>query len=132
MATAYNRYTFSITLRGDAQDSAVEVTAFFTNSDDPRLVTLHAEKDAADAAVFSAVLDVAQPQAISHAEYRVDGDAVATSTPVAAGASSGEATDTPDHVAAVSITFAEHTAPADAAGSDDDDSAIATPLSEIQ
>ncbi|KAJ1829893.1 hypothetical protein LPJ63_004572, partial [Coemansia sp. RSA 2711] len=126
MATAFNRYIFSITLRQDARDSAVEVTAML-DSDEAQLLALHAETDPSSAAVFSGVLDIAQSQTVTHAKYRVDGDEVASSTPVADGL---EATDTvlSDLVLAVKTTFAEHTA----ADDDDNDSAIATSLNEIQ
>ncbi|KAJ1747171.1 hypothetical protein LPJ58_005554, partial [Coemansia sp. RSA 1591] len=129
MAATYNRYTFSITLCEDARDSAVDVTAFFSNASEPKLLTLHAENDSGDAAVFTTVLDVALPQAISHAEYRVDGEMVAKSTPAATNASEAVNTDGP--VRAVSTVVAEHT-PAETACDDEDDSAIATPLSGIQ
>ncbi|KAJ2138853.1 hypothetical protein IW136_002998, partial [Coemansia sp. RSA 678] len=95
MAATYSRYTFSITLCEDARDSAVEVTAFFSNASEPKLLTLHAENDSGDAAVFTTVLDVALPQAISHAEYRVDGEMVAKSTPAASNASEAVNTDGP-------------------------------------
>ncbi|KAJ2627391.1 hypothetical protein H4R22_004426, partial [Coemansia sp. RSA 1290] len=132
MAT-YQRYTFSITLKGeDALESAVEVTAYFLDSEESQLLTLHAAETPNDAAEFSAVLDVALPQAISHAKYRVDGEQVASSAPTdATNDSNISQQELPGNIAAVKTTVAPRPESADAA-SDDDDSAIATPLSELQ
>ncbi|KAJ2758578.1 hypothetical protein IWQ56_005965, partial [Coemansia nantahalensis] len=89
---------------------------------DPKLVALHAEDGRQDdgTVLFAASLDVALPETVASAEFRVDGADVAAAAAPAPGDRPAAAADLPEHVVAAGIAVAP------ASGSPVD-SAICTP-----
>ncbi|KAJ2077557.1 hypothetical protein H4R24_005054 [Coemansia sp. RSA 988] len=130
--------------------TSTQVTAYFSErSSVPRIIALYSENNPGDDALvaFLGSLDVALPESIAHANYRVDGAEVANTIPTTAGDSPG-ALKLPDHVVSAttsvapvsgaSVNPASGMPPNDAApdfvseDEDDNDSAIVNPSNDTQ
>ncbi|KAJ2609894.1 hypothetical protein H4S08_003851, partial [Coemansia sp. RSA 1365] len=133
MATVY-RYTFSITLRRDNLQAVEAIAHFSEGSSEPKVVSLYSGKNADKDLLYSATLDVALPESISHVIYRVNGvDTVPDVLEDNLGL-----LKLPDHVLNVSTTVVPLNGRTDVTPNDtatdyvSDDSAIVNPPNEVQ